>query len=700
MPAKRTNSPSISQKSDKPYNKKEKAPKDKTAAPKLSHSTPPNWQTHYSEWSSDLPEGGNARRCIEKWCLLSPYDHSITEEQWELYYEERLALDEINTYGGEASDPVQPDGLRPPLRVLEESAADAAAVIYGSVLAQDSKIAIARALRGSLYITEAEGEEGCFTVNTRLYSPFGIGTSIDLAYSYSFDYRESDFFGLLVARSNKVGDLDAENPRKCKALKEDGSAQAGSVEVFAWNGGNVVGAATAAELGSFEPTLFGSIAASTCCRYDDEYQELKAGIVTASSKKLKFFEGETTGNELDKAETALYKKLRKQMLGGDALDVDGSEDEDDHPGCVPNRLLLLARQNGTRPYSKSKNSNLNMSDPSTFNGPLHPDVAPYLDAEYAAFHNKYLIDRPAIHKIPWDPACRAGTNPSELEPCQVGSVRDLTIPGTPPVNVRVFTPSGGRPVDGWPVLVFYHGGGWMLGGIGAENSFCTRTCLTAKCVVVAVDYRLAPEHVFPAAVDDSWTALKWIYEHGATELDIDLSRIAVGGSSAGGNLSAVMTQRAVQRSPPLPIRYQVLIVPVTDNTTQEDGSSLLPTHHESWVKWKNTTPLIPKEMLWFRNHYLPDESKWTHMDASPLLQRDDRVWSQLPDAWIGVAELDILRSEGEAYAQKLKKAGKNVELVVYPGAPHSIIVFDKAVKVAFQLGEDAAQALYKAFYAS
>ncbi|CAE6521083.1 unnamed protein product [Rhizoctonia solani] len=342
-----------------------------------------------------------------------------------------------------------------------------------------------------------------------------------------------------------------------------------------------------------------------------------------------------------------------------------------------------------------------MSDPSIYNGPLHPDIAPHLDAEYAAFYNKYSINQPAIHKIPWDPACRGGSNPGELEPCKVGSVRDLTAPGSPPVNIRIFTPPGERPINGWPVLVYYHGGGWMLGDINAENSFTTRTCLTAKCVVVSVDYRLAPEHIFPAAVDDSWTALEWIYEQGPAELGIDPSKIAVGGSSAGSNLSAVMTQRAAKRSPPLPIIFQVLIVPVTDNTVQEDGSSLLPTYHESWVKWKNTTPLIPREMLWFRGYYLPDQSSWTHIDASPLLQKDPQVWSNLPDAWVAVAELDILRSEGEAYAQKLREAGKNVELVVYPaGAPHSIIIMDKAVKIAFQLGEDAAQALYKAFYSA
>ncbi|CAE6444709.1 unnamed protein product [Rhizoctonia solani] len=342
-----------------------------------------------------------------------------------------------------------------------------------------------------------------------------------------------------------------------------------------------------------------------------------------------------------------------------------------------------------------------MSDPSIVVGPFHPEVLPFLDPEYAAFHDKHLADRPAIHKIPWDPACRVGPiNLGGLEPCKVGSVRDLTIPGTPPVNLRVFTPPGERPASGWPVLVYFHGGGWVLGNIDTENSFSARTCLTAKCVVVSVDYRLAPEHVFPAAVDDSWTTVEWIHEHGAAELGIDPSKIAVGGSSAGANLSAVMTQRAAQRSPPLPIKYQVLIVPVTDNTVQEDGSSLLPTHHESWVKWKDTTPLTPEKMIWFRNYYLPDKSTWTHVDASPLFQKDAQVWRELPDAWVGVAALDILRSEGEAYAQKLKEAGKNVEVVVYPGAPHTIMAMDEAIKIGFQLGEDAAQALYKAFYPS
>ncbi|KEP49008.1 hypothetical protein V565_110330 [Rhizoctonia solani 123E] len=352
MPAKRKSS-STSKKSDKPYVKTKKAPKGKTAAPALNSSTPPNWQTHCPEWSTDRPEGKNAKCCIDKWCLLPPYDHRISEDEWDLYFRERTALDELNTFGSDASASIQPGELRPPLRVLEDSAADIAAAMYGSVLVEESKIAIARTLRGSLYITSATGMEGCFTVNTRLYSPFGIGTSVDFGYDYSYDYRESDYFGLLVAKSNKVGDIDAESPRKCKALAEDGSPQPGSVEIFSWHGGNTVGAVTAAKLSSFEPTLFGStgwlsplklhnllLAASTCSQYDDCYQELEPGIAVASSKNLKFFAGETTGGEFSEAEMALYKRLRKDMLSGNAK---GDVDEDDQPGCVPDRLLLLAR---------------------------------------------------------------------------------------------------------------------------------------------------------------------------------------------------------------------------------------------------------------------------------------------------------------------------------------------------------------------
>ncbi|CAE6494932.1 unnamed protein product [Rhizoctonia solani] len=281
--------------------------------------------------------------------LLPPYDHRISEDEWDLYFRERTALDELNTFGSDASASIQPGELRPPLRVLEDSAADIAAAMYGSVLVEESKIAIARTLRGSLYITSATGMEGWqVDLNPSKDSSLTVLNPVS-----PYDYRESDYFGLLVAKSNKVGDIDAESPRKCKALAEDGSPQPGSVEIFSWHGGNTVGAVTAAKLSSFEPTLFGStgwlsplklhnllLAASTCSQYDDCYQELEPGIAVASSKNLKFFAGETTGGEFSEAEMALYKRLRKDMLSGNAK---GDVDEDDQPGCVPDRLLLLAR---------------------------------------------------------------------------------------------------------------------------------------------------------------------------------------------------------------------------------------------------------------------------------------------------------------------------------------------------------------------
>ena len=113
------------------------------------------------------------------------------------------------------------------------------------------------------------------------------------------------------------------------------------------------------------------------------------------------------------------------------------------------------------------------------NGPLHPDIKPHLDTEYAAFYEKHLAERPAIHKVPWDPACRVGPiNLGGLEPCKVGEVKDITIPAEVPVKARVFTPPGEKPAKGWPVLAYYHGGGWVLGNIDTENSFSARTCIS------------------------------------------------------------------------------------------------------------------------------------------------------------------------------------------------------------------------------
>jgi acetyl esterase/lipase len=209
--------------------------------------------------------------------------------------------------------------------------------------------------------------------------------------------------------------------------------------------------------------------------------------------------------------------------------------------------------------------------------------------------------------------------------------------------------------------------------------------------VISVDYRLAPEHPYPSAVEDAVDALHWVIKHGQTELGIDLSRIAVGGSSryffspfrenptinkslflqSGGNLATILALKAAQLQPPIPLIFQLLIVPVTDNTASFET-------YRSWAENQLSPWLSPERMLWFRHNYLPNQEDWTKWDASPFLAPDDLV-SKIPNAWIGVAELDILRDEGIQYGAKLSKVGIEVEIDLYKGAPHPIMAMDGKV---------------------
>ena len=212
----------------------------------------------------------------------------------------------------------------------------------------------------------------------------------------------------------------------------------------------------------------------------------------------------------------------------------------------------------------------------------------------------------------------------------------------------------------------------------------------AECVVVSVDYRLAPENPYPEAVEDAIEALQWVWQQGTSKLGVDTKRIAVGGSSrhvasgkdiiadadsrgtihSGGNLAAVLTHKAVQLYPPIPLIFQLLIVPVTDNTASASGVP-----HASWRENRHTPWLSPARMLWFRRQYLPQESTWARWDASPLLAQDE-MFRRVPRAWIAVTELDILRDEGISYGNKLLKAGVPAEIKTYKGAPHPIMAMD------------------------
>ncbi|KDQ63587.1 hypothetical protein JAAARDRAFT_203007 [Jaapia argillacea MUCL 33604] len=306
--------------------------------------------------------------------------------------------------------------------------------------------------------------------------------------------------------------------------------------------------------------------------------------------------------------------------------------------------------------------------------PLHPDVVDRLDPEYVAFHKANLLHVTPTHQRTWDPSIRnTPTVPGSSPPLKVGSVKDIDLKHC---KARVFTPEGNAPEGGWPVMIYFHGGGWTLGNIDSENSISTQLCKGASCVVVHVDYRLAPEIPYPAAVDDAVDALERVYTRGSAELGVDVHKIAVGGSSSGGNLAAILAHKAHLLTPPIPLVFQLLIVPVTDNTADTSG-----TPYPSWKENENTVWLSPERMLWFRNNYLPNKEDWAKWDSSPLFAPDD-WFKKVPPACILGTELDILRDEGVAYGEKLKEAGVEVDVIIYKGAPHQTMAMD-AVGKAF-----------------
>ncbi|TFL03715.1 alpha/beta hydrolase fold-domain-containing protein [Pterulicium gracile] len=308
-----------------------------------------------------------------------------------------------------------------------------------------------------------------------------------------------------------------------------------------------------------------------------------------------------------------------------------------------------------------------MSDTPEITQPLHPSILPLLDPDYRAFHEANLLHFVSPHLLPWSPAIRdRPAVPGGSEPLKVAAVKDFKLTHT---SVRTFTPFGTAPEKGWPAFVFFHGGGWTLGNIESEAGFSTNMAERAKCVVISVDYRLAPEHKYPAAVEDAVESLQWLIKNGKHELKVDTSRIAVGGSSSGGNLAAVLALKAVQLSLPTTLIFQLHVVPVTDNTLTTSTPS------SSWSSNQHTPWLSPARMDWFKNNYIPDPAQWTEWEASPIFAPDELL-KETPPAWIGVGELDILRDEGVGYGERLRGLGVEVEVKVYKGAPHPIMAMD------------------------
>lgn len=269
----------------------------------------------------------------------------------------------------------------------------------------------------------------------------------------------------------------------------------------------------------------------------------------------------------------------------------------------------------------------------------------------------------------------------DMEPVEVGRIEDRTIPNADggPMRVRLYHPQGaqGKP----PILVYFHGGGFVIGSIETHDRVCRYLCRAAGILVMSVDYRLAPEHKFPAAVEDSYAAVKWAAAH-ADEIGADASRLAVGGDSAGGNISAVVCQFAKLRGGPK-IAFQMLWYPVT-GPRAESGS----------MKDFASGYFLEAEMMqWFIGHYLPAGAKQDDHRLSPNWFDD---LSNLPPALVVTAGFDPLRDEGKEYAERMRAAGVPVEYRCYESTIHGFFNMGGVIGVTRKALDGSAAALRQA----
>jgi acetyl esterase len=261
-------------------------------------------------------------------------------------------------------------------------------------------------------------------------------------------------------------------------------------------------------------------------------------------------------------------------------------------------------------------------------------------------------------------------------PLPVHTVRDALVPGPAgEISVRVYAHEGSAPA---PVLVYFHGGGWVVLGLDSHDSVCRSLATKANCTVVSVDYRMAPEDPFPAAADDCYAVTKWVSD------ELGATHIAVAGDSAGGNLAAVTALMARDRDGPS-IDHQLLIYPVTNVATFETAS---------YAAYASGYGLTASLMRWFGAQYAPSSGQASDPYVSPLLAASH---DGLPPATVITAEFDVLRDEGEAYAARLTDAGVPTECIRYNGVHHGFFIMDGVLTQAVAAQDDAAGALRAAF---
>ena len=273
------------------------------------------------------------------------------------------------------------------------------------------------------------------------------------------------------------------------------------------------------------------------------------------------------------------------------------------------------------------------------------ETLPHLEARHA-----YRERRSVLQPVPQD----------------VAEVRDLSAEGPRgAIALRLYR---ARWTDeATPALVYFHGGGWVIGDLDTHDTLCRELAHRSGCIVVAVDYRLGPEHRFPAAFEDALAATRWVHSH-ADELGIDATRLAVGGDSAGGNLAAAVCL-AARDDGSLPIAFQLLIYPATDMRAV----------HASHVTNGKGYLLTSETIRWFHDHYIDDAKHDTDWRASPLLHPDH---SKLPPALVMTAGYDPLRDEGLDYSRVLSEAGNRVSYVCFERQIHGFITMGRVLDEA------------------
>jgi acetyl esterase len=304
--------------------------------------------------------------------------------------------------------------------------------------------------------------------------------------------------------------------------------------------------------------------------------------------------------------------------------------------------------------------------------PLDPKAKAFLDT----FANMPALNELSVTDARAGLAAMAAMNPTVDD---IATVENRMIPGPAgEIPVRIYRPASGSPL---PVLTYFHGGGWVVGDLESHDNVCRALARRTPAVVVSVDYRLAPEHKFPAAAEDCYAATRWSAEHAAA-LGGDPTRLSIGGDSAGGNLSAVVALMARDRKGPA-LRHQLLVYPVTDARCDSP----------SYTENREGYFLTETMMKWFWNHYLPKPADGANPLASPMRAAS---LDGLPPALVITAEFDPLRDEGEAYGARLQEAGIATTVTRYNGVVHGFFAMTTVFNQAGPALDQAAAAIRSA----